>query len=1104
MGDVVENVVREVGKFASSDLGQIITVGAALALTVIPVTSPLGMALLGASVTLSLSAAYYQQQQAKKALKALSKLGQSPTGHLVNTRAAQTPVPIIYGTCRVGGNIIFLKTDGQNNKDLWMVMTLGEGRIEVGNAAIYVNGKPVYKYTRKSNAEWKLEMRVSPQAGRVFSKVDIEYKVSDAYGNYWWKPKTYQTSAFDGFPPTIDNRLNVNFTNNILTVSAIDPSETRIKNVRVYAFSGDVIGYTTVAEAYTGLFDWAIDNGAGGISGNSQIVTDILNRGFVKPKGVALLYVKATYKDGVWQGLPSITLVLDGKNDIYDPRDGTQKFTANPALILLDYMTSPRYGFGIPLSRIDTQSFSDAANYCDNMGFIYNGVVTDGRGMDIIEHILQHFRGYLQYSSGKFSLRIRDLNQETPVASITEDDIIEGTFTLNMPDIATIPNAVQVNFLNPEQEWKVDSLLLEDVSVSSTEDRREMSLDLYGADPTQAKLLGAYYLERARLNHTVSFTTSPEFFALELGDVFYLYFSDYGINGVLYRVIELTPTPDGYCRITALIEDAALYNARVDLDIYDLDITNLPDPTTVFVLNASDILLEEVLAKGNDDRLRSWLKATFTELDFVSSYELWLKGSTWSEWRLYGSFQSSPIQVPDLVEDTYEVKIVPVSIFGAKDFDGSPTLSITIRGKYYPPPDVATFSITPQPFGDLLLEWGAVQDLDLVGYEIREGSSWDTGSVVITNYSGTSLVLDATGKSGTVYFGIKAIDGVGNYSSNPNIQSYTIQPPGAVQNLRLEVIDNNVLIRFDPPPPSTFFIEYYEVRKGADWATAEVLGAISNTFHVVFEQQSGEYTYWVAAVDYAGNYGTPVSATAQVSEPPDFRLIDRPSLTWNGGKTNAFKDSADLLIPVNATETWDEHFVNNGMNSIQDFINAGYTYWVEPVPLTGSYEEQFDAGTTVGSAKITVNLLRQQFGNPSNITPTISVSADGNTWTDYVGYWSVYATNFRHYKVKFDVSSPDSSSFLMFQNGSSLDLNLKRKSDEGVGTVTDANAGASVTFNTSFIDVESITVTPQGTTPLIPVVDFTDTPYPTGFTVYLFDEAGNKVTGSFYWQARGV
>jgi hypothetical protein len=68
----------------------------------------------------------------------------------------------------------------------------------------------------------------------------------------------------------------------------------------------------------------------------------------------------------------------------------------------------------------------------------------------------------------------------------------------------------------------------------------------------------------------------------------------------------------------------------------------------------------------------------------------------------------------------------------------------------------------------------------------------------------------------------------------------------------------------------------------------------------------------------------------------------------------------------------------------------------------------------------------------------------------------------------------------------------------------DFSLGTTVFFTKSFIDINSLTVTPSGGVSLVGVYDFADVPNPLRFSVYVFDDAGVEVlTGDFSWLARG-
>ena len=65
---------------------------------------------------------------------------QNAKGILVNKFSSNAHIPIIYGTRKVGGNVVFLRTSGTDNKYLYMAVVLGEGEIS-SVEALYINDK---------------------------------------------------------------------------------------------------------------------------------------------------------------------------------------------------------------------------------------------------------------------------------------------------------------------------------------------------------------------------------------------------------------------------------------------------------------------------------------------------------------------------------------------------------------------------------------------------------------------------------------------------------------------------------------------------------------------------------------------------------------------------------------------------------------------------------------------------------------------------------------------------------------------------------------------------------------------------------------------------
>jgi hypothetical protein len=288
------------------------------------------------------------------------------------------------------------------------------------------------------------------------------------------------------------------------------------------------------------------------------------------------------------------------------------------------------------------------------------------------------------------------------------------------------------------------------------------------------------------------------------------------------------------------------------------------------------------------------------------------------------------------------------------------------------------------------------------------------------------------------------------------------------------------------------------------------LGKVGGTFYTYIEKLGGLFTYWVTAVDSAGNEGTQVGQSITVYNPPDYLLVDSRTLSPASAtkvQASAEPDGVTLLASVNVTETWDDHFTNNSNSTVQDFIDDSFTYWVQPTPGTaGTAEWTFDLGSVIAQNLITLTYSSTQIAGTSIITPTISYrQTTGDPWTaGPTGAAQVYGTNFRYVKVVLSVSGGSNLALSSITNVL-VKVDTKKQTDSGNGTANSGDSGGTtVLFTLPFLDVTAINVTPQASSATIAVVDFTDAPNPTSFKVLLFNTSGSRVSGDFRWTAEGI
>lgn len=364
------------------------------------------------------------------------------------------------------------------------------------------------------------------------------------------------------------------------------------------------------------------------------------------------------------------------------------------------------------------------------------------------------------------------------------------------------------------------------------------------------------------------------------------------------------------------------------------------------------------------------------------------------------------------------------------------------------------------------LSWiKAVSEFDIDYYVISYDSvSKDVKSNTIT------LPADWIGNRA---YTVRTVDILGNTSSGA-VVNVTKLVPLPVLDYRSQVIDNTVMLYWTLPERTSLPIDHVLLKKGATWATASSIGEKKGEFTTVLELTSGEFTYWAATVDTDGNESSPVSLTTQVAQPPNFEFFGSFVSTFDGTKSNAFKEFDGIVMPVNTSQTWATHFTSNSWTTPQNQISAGYPLYIQPTVSSGYYEEVFDYGTILASSRVILNYNGVDVSGSPTTTSDISISTDGVSYTTYSGVTSIFATNFRYVKIRINTSITGSTALFKL-NYLEVRLDIKKIYDSFILNALSTDAlGTVANFGKEFIDVNSINITPQGTVPLTVTYDFVD------------------------------
>lgn len=371
---------------------------------------------------------------------------------------------------------------------------------------------------------------------------------------------------------------------------------------------------------------------------------------------------------------------------------------------------------------------------------------------------------------------------------------------------------------------------------------------------------------------------------------------------------------------------------------------------------------------GGNNAILSWTAVAGTLP--TSGYEI-RQGATFSTATVMANITATTYTVRSDWSGSRTFWVVARDINGSYGTQASATITVTAAGA-----PALSSSFSGQ---NVVFRWPAVKGtLDTDYYLLKRGATWATATTVATIYS-TAYTLKVDW-GGTQKFWIAAVDVNGTEGTADNLDVVVSVP--SQPTISQQVIDNNVLLRWNDVT-QTLPLTSYELRRGPTWLGATVIGTKQGGFTTVFETAAGTYTYWLAGIDSAGNYGTPGSIAAVVNQPPDYVLQLNQNSTWAGTETNIYTDSQVQVVNVNTTETWENHFIARSWTTPQDQITAGYPYYAMPSTTTASYEEEVDYGTVLAGTKITSTLTSTSVTGSTTITPTIRIRGTSSTAATY-------------------------------------------------------------------------------------------------------------------------
>lgn len=275
-------------------------------------------------------------------------------------------------------------------------------------------------------------------------------------------------------------------------------------------------------------------------------------------RGVAAIHLRLTFNNEAFpSGIPNITVDIEGKNDILDPRLGTRGYSENAALCVADFASLDPFGIGAQIGAedgIDQASVIAAANICDEIvakvaggtepRYTCNGVVSLAeQPKATIEAMLTAMAGKFIWQAGQW--RLQAGAYEIPTTVLTGDDARERGFSMSTRvSMASNFNAVRGTFVSPENDWQPDDFPAYASSVYLAEDggeRRYADITLpFTTSADTAQRLAKITLERQRRQLSVKVGGKFKAWRVSTGETVMLTYPRWGMDEKPFYVQDVS------------------------------------------------------------------------------------------------------------------------------------------------------------------------------------------------------------------------------------------------------------------------------------------------------------------------------------------------------------------------------------------------------------------------------------------------------------------------------------------------------------------------------------------------------------------------------------
>ena len=278
-----------------------------------------------------------------------------------------------------------------------------------------------------------------------------------------------------------------------------------------------------------------------------------------------------------------------------------------------------------------------------------------------------------------------------------------------------------------------------------------------------------------------------------------------------------------------------------------------------------DAVTNLAVTQSTKDHSKAVITFTASPGEDIAKYQI-RYGATWDDGTVIGETSETRYEWQVPASGTYNVMVRAVTVAEQISAVTNASLTITVE-----PLDVTGFAATQSLVNKTMvkLTWNSIPDVDIAYYELRQGSNWETATVVSPRVSGVSYEVEIAEEQIYTWL-IKAVTIVGNKSLHAaSVSNVFNLNPTTVETIQLRQNPNDrsqLQIQWTPVPDGD--LVGYQVKIGDIWESAEDLPLTNEVYATYTLPASGNYHVMIKTLNSAGYYSDETSESLRCKVEP--------------------------------------------------------------------------------------------------------------------------------------------------------------------------------------------------------------------------------------------